>query len=68
MTPTGAELARQYSSFGDAPECAAEISALGPDSDRIDPALAEIIDAWPTLPKAVLADITAIVRKSHKIS
>jgi hypothetical protein len=65
MTPTGLEHARQYSISGDPAVCAAPGAALGPDSGLIDAGLAEVIDAWPTLPDAVRADVLAEVRQAQ---
>jgi hypothetical protein len=36
--------------------------ALAPKTQAIDPALAALIDAWPTLPDAIRAGIVAMVR------
>jgi len=65
MTPTGLELAQQYSTFGGSVESAAPGAALGPDSAPIDPGLAEVIDAWPTLSETARADILAKVRQAQ---
>ena len=65
MTPTGLELARQSSSFGGAAVCAANINALGPDSGPNEPELVEVIDAWPSLPEAVRADVLDKVRQAQ---
>jgi hypothetical protein len=65
MTPTGSEHARQYSTFRDSALCAAPGAALPPDSGPIDHGLAEVIDAWPTLPEAVRADVLAMVREAQ---
>jgi hypothetical protein len=62
MTPTGLELARQYSSLDDSTARAAEINALAPDSEPTDPGLAEVVAAWPYLLLAVRSDIVAKVR------
>jgi hypothetical protein len=40
----------------------AESGALGSEIDSLDPGLAEVVKAWPTLPEAVRADILAMVR------
>ena len=40
----------------------AESGALAPKTPAIDPALAALIDAWPTLPDAIRAGILAMVR------
>jgi len=40
----------------------AKSGALAIQDSHIDPALATIIDAWPTLPKAMRAGILAMVR------
>jgi hypothetical protein len=39
----------------------AESGALAPQNPAIDPALAALIDAWPTLPDAIRAGILAMV-------
>lgn len=68
MTPTGLEHARQSSGFDESAARAAEINALGPDSAPIDPGLAEVIDAWPSLLPADRADILATVRTARGAS
>jgi hypothetical protein len=40
----------------------AKSGALNPEKPAIDPALAALIDAWPTLPEAIRAGISAMVR------
>ena len=40
----------------------AESGALGTQTPAIDPALATLIDAWPTLPEPIRAGILAMVR------
>jgi hypothetical protein len=40
----------------------AKSGALAPENPAIDPALAALIDAWPTLPEAIRAGILAMVR------
>jgi hypothetical protein len=40
----------------------AKSGALASQQPIIDPALAALIDAWPTLPEAIRAGILAIVR------
>jgi hypothetical protein len=65
VEPSGLEQGQQYSTFGDPASCAAEISALNPNSGHIDSDLAEVEAAWPTLPDAVKADILAVVRASR---
>ena len=40
----------------------AESGALNRTKPNIDPALAAIIDAWPTLPEAIRAGILAMIR------
>jgi hypothetical protein len=42
----------------------AKSGALAPERPAIDPALAALIDAWPTLPEAIRAGIVALVRAS----
>ena len=64
MTPTGLEHARQSSISNGPGICAAPGAALGPDSDLIDPGLAEVIATWPTLPEAVRAVVLAKVRQA----
>lgn len=59
---TGTELARQYSNFGESAKCAAPCAALGREFGPIDPELASVIEAWPSLPEAVRANVLAIVR------
>jgi hypothetical protein len=52
-------------SLGDATISAqggAKSGALAPQQRIIDPALAALIDAWPTLPEAIRAGILAMVR------
>jgi hypothetical protein len=64
MTPTGAELARQYSISGDSAKCAAEINALAPDFGPIEPDLATVIDAWPLLSTTIRGNILATVQRA----
>ena len=64
MTPTGLEPARQYSISSDSGTCAAPGAALGPDFGPIDPDLASVIDAWPSLPESNREAILAIVRSA----
>jgi hypothetical protein len=40
----------------------AKSGALTPEKPTIDPALATLIDAWPTLPEAIRAGILAMIR------
>jgi hypothetical protein len=40
----------------------AKSGALDPEKAAIDPALASLIDAWPTLPEPIRAGILAMVR------
>jgi len=42
--------------------CGADSGAPTPSNTIIDPALAALIDAWPTLPDAIRAGILAMVR------
>jgi hypothetical protein len=42
--------------------CGAESGALAPQTPAIDPGLAALIDAWPTLPELVRAGILAMIR------
>jgi hypothetical protein len=52
-------------SLGNATICAqggAKSGALAPQQPIIDPALAALIDAWPTLPESIRAGILAMVR------
>jgi hypothetical protein len=43
----------------------AKNGALTPTNPNIDPALAALIDAWPTLPEAIRAGILAMVRAAR---
>ena len=54
VTPTGSNRVQQYSTFCDSDKSLAPAYALSPD-------LQAIVDAWPTLPDATRAAITAIV-------
>ncbi len=47
---------------------AAESGAVGADSSPISPELAEVIDAWEALPKAIKAGILAMVRASGELT
>ena len=40
----------------------AKSGALAPQTPAIEPTLAALIDAWPTLPEAIRAGILAMVR------
>ena len=42
----------------------AKSGALGAHSDLIDPDLQAVIDAWPTLPEKIRAEVMAVVRKA----
>ncbi|HKA55972.1 MAG TPA: hypothetical protein VKJ47_20160 [Candidatus Binatia bacterium] len=44
----------------------AKSGALTPTKPNIDPALAALIDAWPTLPEAIRAGILAMVRAAAR--
>ena len=64
--PTVAEAGLEPTSFssGKTPVSGtggAESGAVGAENAPIDPDLANIIDAWPTLPEGVKAGITAMV-------
>jgi hypothetical protein len=48
---------------GESAKCAARSAAVRADFGVIDADLAEVIDVWATLPKAVRADILAAVRQ-----
>jgi hypothetical protein len=61
----GFEPAQQYSSFGDSNVCAANFNAVEANSGLIDPDLATIIEAWPSLHEAVRANILAMVRPAN---
>jgi len=65
MTPTGLEHARQSSIFDGRGICAASGAALVTDSDQMDAGLAEVINAWQTLPGAVRAEVLSKVRQSQ---
>jgi len=41
---------------------AAKSGSTGPESAAIDPELRAVVDAWPTLPDAIKAGISAMVR------
>jgi len=44
---------------------AAECAAVGDDSSPIDPELAQVIEAWPTLPPAIREAILAMLRAAE---
>ena len=56
---TSSQISTKTVDFG---QGGAKSGALAPESRSIDPALATIIDAWPTLPEAIRAGILAMVR------
>ena len=45
---------------------AAECAAVGDDFPPLDPELASVIEAWPTLPPAIRTAILAIVEAAHR--
>ena len=47
--------------FGSAAECA----AVGDDLPPLDPELAQVIEAWPTLPPAIREAILAMLRAAE---
>jgi hypothetical protein len=57
----GFEQDQQYSTYDDSDVCAAKINAVEPNFEPVEPGLAEVIDAWPSLPKPVRKDILATV-------
>jgi integrase len=61
----GFEQSREYSTFEDSEECAARGAAVGGDFGPVDPDLGVVVDAWPTLPESVRADILAMVRAAR---
>src|SRR5262245_36308752 len=56
---TSSQISTKTVDFG---QGGAKSGALAPESTSIDPPLATIIDAWPTLPDAIRAGILAMVR------
>jgi len=44
---------------------AAECAALSVETPRIDPDLARVVEAWPDLPEAVRAGITAMIEAAR---
>jgi hypothetical protein len=56
---TSSQISAKTVDFG---QGGAKSGALPPESRSIDPALATIIDAWPTLPEALRAGILAMIR------
>ena len=65
MDDEGLEHAREYSIFADSNVCAAPGAARPPDSAPTDPDLADLIDAWQTLPEAIRADILTMVQQAQ---
>jgi hypothetical protein len=62
MGDAGTELAQQCNNSEKQAKCAAPCAAVGADFGPLDADLAEVIDAWPTLPDAVRAAVLAMVR------
>ena len=61
---TGLEPPPKSSGFpGYLPEGGAESGAIGAQNGPIDPELAEVVRAWPTLPPVVKGGIMAMVRR-----
>ena len=62
MEPSGLEQVQQSRTFFSPSASAAPGAALEPDSGMVDPELSAVVEAWPTLPVAIRADILAVVR------
>ncbi len=63
---TGLEPPPKSSGFpGYLPEGGAESGAIGAQNGPIDPELAEVVRAWPTLPPVVKGGIMAMVRAQN---
>ena len=63
MGDTGLEYPSNPSGESNIPETGgAESGALGSEFDSVDPVLAEVVKAWPSLPETVRAGIVAMVR------
>jgi len=62
IPPRGFEHAHECSTFNEPAKCAAPCAGLGAEFGPIDPELATVVDAWPSLSEAVRAKVVATVR------